>query len=1194
MGRASRRKRERREAARQEQFRRLELGSALNVVCAATLSPSASHRLPTLTSAYLALLSRSRNGEVEVTHDHLEELLEGGIDAAHDRSLVLAGVEDFVPLDVRDEVRARLRGELHRLVPGGWEAPVSIVEDATLASRALDRFLIPEFGFGIADLTELALRYGDHLIELLRAAWPRDVIAEARGEAVISASEVGARATCRCLEDIAATCSHPDRALKALSWATWDMAEAQEWFDRSGNSLGPVLACRWRRTRVAVPGGLLLDAVHEGVSALREHALAKPGAPARWQHLARDYVLGRTAALGPVALDVDAGAGAITALQHIDEHLFLAIDVVPLGLPRSDLAEAKKRLATISPGAMVSSGSGDQTIPVAAEVARVVVLVGQGDMMDLTAADEVHVPVVEAQVLRWMIATSERPDDVPRFLLDTAENRGRHFSFGPFDEWEVWRSGDVGVDDIGITPTFTMVEAHGEAAEWKHHAALADVERALLEAKLPPLVHWTRIQGELDAPSSVLLEDFPRRLSVRMSRLSNGLIIAVADAGVSHGARVPADRIARATLWRLRHMGSAPSLLASDDSCLRLTVGHSSEPIIGGATAERVDDGIGLTYNDPDPDQGDPAGQLETALGKALGGLLPTGAQADFISAWNDAPAGLAIDVTSVPQTVVDPGPFVPPHPAIVSHERQWLAQQLANAEVPRGMRSGADASALEARIYSLLDGRLRSLLHGVDSAVGTRVALEDLERLHADRSRHDGEVSRRVRLHADAGTDIDLQAVIDERDELVSHVRAVALVVESLVQDRPAGDSPLAGRLKWQIYALAQLMVESGLRRDALDYGLANTAIEITDVFEVRLHAGTSDFDNATFIQTRTAASLPKEASTTTRGGDTELEASAARWRVDLDHEFIQTCGFGVAHIAAVLDAIITWAAVGENAPIAVAPRESIVTAACELTDLDLPGIEAALGQLTLRSEDLTGPIEHWKLDQRRHRLASRPIVRDPAGEFLVCPYSAAYARDIISGHLSDLRSPWADAIPKDMATALARLREARNKEFEADVNSRLREVSAFVVRANVKKGTTLGSWRTEREIDALCLDPGRRRLWVIDAKDPAADFVARQIGRSIERFYGEKGHLPKLTGSLERAREALPSVVAHLGFADSASDGWTVHGAIVTRRVEAAAFNGTPPVWFTTLDTLLQTLDADVLPEVDYGLLRGDTASS
>lgn len=1187
MGQASRRKRERREAARQQPFMRLDLGSALNVVCAATLSPTASHRLPTLTSAFLALLSRPRNGEVEATHDHLEEILEGGVGAAQARGRTLASVEDFVPLDVRAEVRTRFRGELHRLVPGGWEAPVSVIEDAAVASQAFDPFLVPEFGFGIADLTELALRYGDQLIDSLRTVWPREATAEVRGDTSISAAEVSERVRCRGLEEVAGTCSYPDRALEALSWATRNMTEVQERFDQSGNSLGPVLACRWRRNLVAVPGGLLLDAVHEGVAALRDSALADPAARARWQRVAQNYVLDRVAALGPIALDVDAGAGAVTALQYVDEDLFLAIDVVPLGLQQGGLTEAKGRLAAFSQGSVVSTGAGEQSLPASAEVARAVVLFGMGEVMDFTAVDEVHVPVVEAQVLRWMVATSQRPDDVPRFLLDTAEEEGRQFSFGPFDEWEVWRSGDMGVQDIGIMPTFTVVESHGEAAEWERHADLAELERALLDAGLPALVTWTQVRGELDAPSSVLLEDFARRLTVRMSRLADGLIIAVADVGVSSGL-VPPSRVARALLWRLRHMGFVPGLLAPDVRCLRLSVGSSSEPIVGGATAERVDGAIVVTYNDPDPDRGDPAAQLESALGRALGDLLPAGSQSEFLAAWQMAPAGLAIDVTSVPQTVADPGAFVPPHPAIVSHERRWLARHLANAEVPPGMRSGADASDLEARIYSLLDGRLHSLLRGVDGDIGLRQAMNDLERLHAARSRHDGDVNRRIRLHTDADTDIDLQAIIDERDELVRQVRSVALVVESLVQKRPAGDSPLAGRIKWQAYALAQLMVESGLRRDALDYGLANTAIEITDVFEVRLHTGTSDFDNETFVRTRTAASLPQTTRTLSGGDDPDPAASATQWHQNLETELIRTAGFGVAHVAAVLDTIIAWETVSEEALVTSAPGDAIVDAALAVTDLDVTGIKAALAQLSLRSDDLTGPIEHWKLDQRRHRLATRPIVEDPGRGFLVCPYSAAYARDIIGGHLSDLRSPWADAVPPAMATSLARLRESRNKEFEDQVNASLREVPTFVVRANVQKGTRLGSWDTEREIDALCLDTERRRLWVIEAKDPAADFVARQIGRSIERFYGEKGHIPKLIGSLERAQDAVTSVVADLSGVESGTEDWTVLGAIVTRRVEAAAFHGTPTVWFATLDTVLQTLDTDDLPEANYGILR------
>jgi hypothetical protein len=904
--------------------------------------------------------------------------------------------------------------------------------------------------------------------------------------------------------------------------------------------------------------------------------------------VSRHYVLDRASALGPVALDVDAGTGTITALQLVNERLLFAIDVVPLGLEAAGVSEARRRLAAFAPGAEFSSDLGSQRIPEAAEVAHAVILVGLGDVVDLIPADEAHIPLLEAQVLRWMVATSARPDDIPRFLLDRTQDPGRQLSFGPFDEWEVWRSGDVGVHGIGIRPTFTVVDPHSEAAEWERHRDLADVERALASAKLAPLVDWTQVSGELDDAGTVHLTHYPRGLNVRMARAAEGPLIAIASV-LGPDGHVPADRVARAVLWRLSHMGTAAGLLLSVGvTCLRIWVRHSPEAVTGGAVAELTDGAITLTYNDPDPNHDDPASVLERSIGEALRDVVPATSQDDFLDAWMASPPGLAIDVKAVPQVVADPGPFEQPHPAIMSHERRWLAQQLADADLSPGTRSGRDASALEARIYATLDERFASRMEKLDGAAALPLALADLEKLHADRSRHDDDINRRCRLHAAAETDIDLEPVVEERDELVLHIRSVSLVVETLVRDRPTGTRPLVGHERQQLYALAQLMIESGLRRDALDYGLADTAIEITDAFEVRLHAGTANFDNANFIRTRTAASLPS--STSMGAVDDAAEGTPSRWREDLNCAMESAAGFTIDHVAALLDAAIGWEANTYDSLVIPTSRESLVAKAQELTDLDPAGLRAAFGQLLLRTEHLDGPIEHWKLDQRRFRLATRPFVEYTSREVLVCPYSAAYSRDIISGHLSDLRSPWADAIPKGLARRLARLREDRNRAFEVEVAGRLGE--RFTVRSNIKKDTRLGNWLTEREIDALCVDPGRRRLWVVEVKDPAADFVARQIGRSIQRFYGKDGYVHKVIGSVERAQAALPSVLTALGVSDTTST-WTVHGAMVTRRVEAAAFFGTPKVWFMTLGGAVATLDTDHVPEAAYGMLRGGRGS-
>jgi hypothetical protein len=168
-----------------------------------------------------------------------------------------------------------------------------------------------------------------------------------------------------------------------------------------------------------------------------------------------------------------------------------------------------------------------------------------------------------------------------------------------------------------------------------------------------------------------------------------------------------------------------------------------------------------------------------------------------------------------------------------------------------------------------------------------------------------------------------------------------------------------------------------------------------------------------------------------------------------------------------------------------------------------------------------------------------------------------------------------------------LARLREDRNVRLEREMEAALADASALTVRRNLKQGSTLGGWTLEREVDLIVVDERRCRLWIVDVKDPTVPFAPNQIDRSLTRYYAEDGHVPKVLGSVARARPHAESIVAELLRRDY-GDEWGVRGAIISRRIEAATFVEEPGLHFMTHMTAAETLDADVLPDADYGAVR------
>jgi hypothetical protein len=131
-----------------------EATSVLALLFAACSSPTARHRYATLSTLLVARLLRSPTGTRVATASDLPFL----VGALRDYDSVLAGQEDFVPLDpslLVTDVMDR-EGAMFPVHPGTLEQPQSVAREVLDRAFAVDRITVKVTGYGCADLLEVA------------------------------------------------------------------------------------------------------------------------------------------------------------------------------------------------------------------------------------------------------------------------------------------------------------------------------------------------------------------------------------------------------------------------------------------------------------------------------------------------------------------------------------------------------------------------------------------------------------------------------------------------------------------------------------------------------------------------------------------------------------------------------------------------------------------------------------------------------------------------------------------------------------------------------------------------------------------------------------------------------------------------------------------------------------------------------
>jgi len=1106
-------------------------------------------------------------------------------------------MEHDEPVDIRAGTRVRWGRQLYRVAPGGWELPVSIIEDAWIQGRVADPVLRQDLGFGLFDLIEVALRHSDEVLAHLENRWPTtepddDEDPWFYGPGFVSQAEVDAAGTAPTLTQTISRCTDPESAARAVRWASRSPETLHCEPSMTSGLFGPVLAIDDNGSPVALPVGFLLDGIHEAVAVLTSIALRAPGQAERLLASVKQRTLHLISGRGaPLALEPAIGADRILAMQEVADGLMLAVDVAA-AVEGHDIVDAEARLSRFVPGATITTEHGTGKISDRAEVIRLVVVHNADSMSFLRRDDDLPISWLTVETLRWIMTQANRPDDLAMFLRAL---QGKHaemtFSFGPFDMWEYWSANGGAFHRRGQPLSLLSFSPHSERAEWHWHADKAWVEVGLLEVGLPRLAAWPVVVEDDDA-RVVQLIDRPGHDAAYLIRSTDEQTVTAIRYDPRDDAQVELEAIADALCWKFRHLDTDAALIAQDHTVrIELRRGDIALAI------EREEAVTVITIGDELAESlAADSAEVEDAIGIGIASCAER-SHMDFVDAWRQAPLGIVVDQVSVPQYATGLTDLREPHPSLLSEADRAMAQRLYEDGAEPGIRSGPAARDLEsATIYPVVLRHLHDCFAAFDRDCLLEVLLGDLERSMVGRWREEGDHARRAVIVPAAqgrGTDDIVATVAESRSSRTVQTRIVMLCIEEVLRDPPSGTATPTAFERDRMYAVGRHLFEAGMRSESIHQRLSATQIEITDGYEVVLHheAGDLDFDQLRY--SRAQQSMPERPRLAEPGagaGEPISLAVALPKLADIDEALRDDCGFGVDALLGVPDALTCWP-VDDDSPIAVATVEAIASFCADalLLQIDPAELHAAASWLTLDPDGVAsdlrgGAIEHWELNRRSYRLATRPLVPTRNGEVFVAPWTAGYTRTILLGNLLDGRLPWPDnALPARVTAALAKYRKDRNTELEQECLAAFKALPGFVSIGNVKKAKVLGLSTLPREIDVIAIDERRGRLWIVEVKDRTIAWSPHQIRTAIDQFNGAEGYTPRVVANVAFFTPHADLIAAALGAATHAT--WEVSGAMVTRRIEPAAFAGTPPILYCTVDDIAATFDSDILPSAPYG---------
>jgi hypothetical protein len=1192
MGRKSRQKHERRErndgpvVALVAQF---STQSVVPLLEAASVSPTAAHRGPSIASLFHGVTQCKKPGAKSAAPDALPALV-AGVQAA---SPAIATSEDFRPYDGRSEVLVRWGPALLRLLPGSLERPSAMVDQHLLLARVIDRVLVPRLGFGVFDVGDLVLRRIDHVARSLAPIWPDGPAAEIGDEPHVTRAEVNAAAGLRSLNDVVGECVNPSRASAAAARYTMTRRGLACDIAHPIATFGTAIATRIGSAAVPLPAAFLIEALPAiGAELATLASSADPTAEDFYagtvgNRIGRLFQGSGHSIAGPIRAG---GNDPIHSLVTVNGRQILAIDVAT-GLTASAIQDRLDRgaqaLAEIQPGMEVSNPGAAWRLPVDAEIARVQVIAGPLRAVPLKRSG----PVMTLEDLQWIVHSAQRSREDLWYFVRDLENPpagGSMFAWDLIDKWEVWQE-QKSFYRGGISLTTLLFSPHAAVAEWEAAAAAAPTERALHALELPPLRDWPIV--DLDHHQGSELGDIRTDQIFQIMSWTVPVAVAKSDPACPQEQHRTLWSLADGITWKLEHSAEAflEAAKRSGLRSLRITFAFqerdagpplTSESFVGEALAigwdRRLQDAL---LND--------SFAVESLCGELLSHAFAPSIRDQFIAAWDAAPPGVRIDEFAVRQRVQHLPEPLEVHDALRSDLLRQLGEYLSASEIEPKLFEGAEATSFESNtVFPWLLAKFHETISGFSAEELLNFALVQLESAHHQRFM----IDKRLAWHSGFPVRHENRDS-DPREPIARMTRVISFIVEEVLAHPPPGHGHVDDLAWIGALSIADVCIESCFRSDAIHYRLARTSVELTDLFEVKVVSSDepTDFDMQGYGELRSLSTAPAAEPIAT-GQDRDLDSSDDDPRplldlmptlADIDGQMRSSLGFGLDAITELLHVATQWDATASE-PAVLASSGAIVDQCVALAvGATREEYRAALDWLTLRGDDLAAePIPHWETERRAKRVITSPFVCTVDGVW-VLPWTAESTLRIVANYLSDGRLPWpGHVLPREVSRALDHYRQRQNKELEKECVAALDE-DGFVVRGSIKpeKAGHYGIPNLTGEIDALCVDASRSRIWVIEAKDPYTPYSSRQIRRLVNDFNDPGKYVDQLLRKVADIAACASSVAAALGVSDP-SRCWVVAGLMVTRHLEPAALAVAPKVPFCVIDDVMAVVNNDALP--------------
>jgi hypothetical protein len=981
--------------------------SALDLLTVAACAPGAVHRLPSVALLWYASVRNPPGGGRVAGPDDLARLLT----AARRAAPALAEVEAWVPHDPRALVRWALGNERLAVHPGLIEDPLSVVAEAAELA-IVDEELVAELGFGIGDLLEVTLRCMDEQLCVLRPGWQLGPVADPAAPASVTQTEIdlagafndprwapGGRARQRAA--LLARCQEPARAAATLAWATKQAARSRPSLDPLRPMFGPLLALDTPRGPNLVPASLMLEGLGAALPILGRHAQRHRSARAAF-HGSSLRRLGRLLrrmhadVLGPATVD---GVGEVTAIVVPDARHDLAVELVAVADPRQlppAIAAAAARIGQVHPGAQVRAGAHSRHLSPDAEIVRLVLIAGPGEIPLPVRPGPV---VLHLRQFDHVLAEATDTGEVWEFLHELATRPGidNLLAVDALDVWQTWRTTRVlnpGANQYG---GLAFLGAEPSPA-WQEAAAWEPFDTLLAAHGLPTTRVWDVRRS--DGPGEATLWSLRPPRQALLLRLHPPVMISLPLGppdeldprllvGLGDGLRLAAANVAEfAELLRCCGHGQAVLLrleyVAGLDAPLPPGAGEDPNNWVpvGIAAARHPLPMISLRF---DTRVLQLMASNRATAHKFLGEALALGCQrlaeascgdavAAFQAAWADAAPLLMVAFRPVPWL----GGRLPPpaeiRPAARARAHRALAGQLAGRGVDPGRWTGAAATRFcNSIVAKALVDLLRDRITVADSAQLLLLATTEVERAVAARTQQVGELE--IGLEAPWADTLRRTALRDEPLRQWLLPRAIEFVIELLLAHPSQGDRQL-DRLDWaDLVALAERAIEIALQSHGAYVGLHDIEVEVGDDHQVVVHpVGEGLLDVDRFHRAQLLEQLrppqPDDAP-----GEADQAASAASdpsgpgveqpfrsfrtlnppsGLVAVDTVMRQTLGTGIDGLTAVLGTAVSWPP-DPSTPVAITTLDRLIDRAATWSGLPHSEIAAAVDLLSLNSSRLT-----------------------------------------------------------------------------------------------------------------------------------------------------------------------------------------------------------------------------------------------